>query len=134
MRNLSRKLKRDGYDVSHRTVRIMLHDKGYSLKNNKKSNEGKSDPDRDERFRHIYHTAMDFMKENQPVISVDMKKKELIGNFKNNGKEWKPEGDYDHFSVYDFPADADGKAIPYGVYDVKRNEGWVNVGLEHDTA
>ena len=134
LRNLSRELKRDGYDISHRTVRIMLHDMGYSLKSNKKSNEGKSDPDRDEQFRHIDDTAMEFMKENQPVISVDTKKKELSGNFKNNGKEWKPEGDYDHVNVYDFPADADGKAVPYGVYDAKRNEGWVNVGIDHDTA
>ena len=134
LRNLSKELKTNGYDISHRTVRIMLHDMGYSLKSNKKSNEGKSDPDRDEQFRHIDDTAMEFMKENQPVISVDTKKKELIGNFKNNGKEWKPEGDYDHVNVYDFPADADGKAVPYGVYDVKRNEGWVNVGIDHDTA
>ena len=134
LRNLSKELKTNGYDISHRTVRIMLHDMGYSLKSNKKSNEGKSEPDRDEQFRHISDTASEFMKENQPAISVDTKKKELIGNFKNNGKEWKPKGEYDHVNVYDFPADADGKAVPYGVYDVKRNEGWVNVGIDHDTA
>ncbi len=133
LRNLSKELKRGGYDISHRTVSIMLHYIGYSLKSNKKSNEGKSEPDRDEQFRHISDTAMEFMKENQPVISMDTKKKELIGDFKNNGKEWKPEGDYD-VNVYDFPADADGKAAPYGVYDVKRNEVWVNVGIDHDTA
>ena len=87
IRNLSKELKRNGYHVSHRTVSITLHDMGYSLKNNKKSNEGRSEPDRDEQFRHISYTAMEFMKENQPVISVYTKKKELIGNFKNNGKE-----------------------------------------------
>lgn len=134
LRNLSKELKRDGYDISHRTVGIMLHDMGYSLKSNKKSNEGKSEPDRNEQFEHINNKAIEFMKENQPVISVDTKKKELIGNFKNNGREWKPDGEYDHVNVYDFPADADGKAVPYGVYDVKKNEGWVNVGIEHDTA
>ena len=84
LRNLSRELKRNGYDLSHRTVRIMLHYMGYSVKNNKKSNEGKGEPDRDEQFRHIDNTAMEFMKENQPIISVDTKKMELIGNFKNN--------------------------------------------------
>ena len=134
LRNLSKELKRNGYHVSYRTVSIMLHDMGYSLKSNKKSNEGRSEPDRDEQFRYISDTAMEFMKENQPVISVDTKKKELIGNFKNNGKEWKPEGEYDHVNVYDFPADADGKAVPYGVYDMKRNGGWVNVGIDYDTA
>lgn len=134
LRNLSSELKRGGYDVSYRTVRIMLLDMGYSLKSNKKSNEGKSEPDRNEQFEYINNRAIEFMKEDQPVISVDTKKKELIGNFRNNGKEWKPKGDYDHVNVYDFPADADGKAVPYGVYDVKRNEGWVNVGIDHDTA
>ncbi len=134
LRNLSRELKKYGYNISYRTVRFMLRDMGYSLKSNRKSNEGKSEPDRNEQFEHINNKAMEFMKEDQPVISVDTKKKELIGNFKNNGREWKPDGEYDHVNVYDFPADADGKAVPYGVYDVKRNEGWVNVGIDHDTA
>ena len=134
LRNLSKELKRDGYGISHRTVGIMLRNMGYSLKSNRKKDEGKSEPDRNEQFGHINNRATEFMKEDQPVISVDTKKKELIGNFKNNGREWKPGGEYDHVNVYDFPADADGKAVPYGVYDVKRNEGWVNVGIEHDTA
>lgn len=134
LRNLSKELKRDRYGISHRTVGIMLHDMGYSLKSNKKSNEGKSEPDRNEQFEHINNKATEFTKEDQPVTSVDTKKKELIGNFKNNGREWKPDGEYDHVNVYDFPADAEGKAVPYGVYDVKRNGGWINVGIDHDTA
>ena len=134
LRRLSAELKKEGYDISYRTVRIILRDMGYILKSNRKTSEGKSDPDRDEQFKHINDKVTEFLKENQPVISIDTKKKELIGNFKNNGKEWKAPGEYDEVNVYDFMQFAVGKAVPYGIYDMKLNEGYVNVGIDHDTA
>ena len=100
----------------------------------KGTREGKNHPDRNEQFLHINDAAIAFMEHNDPVISVDTKKKELVGNFRNNGKEWKPPGEVDEVNVYDFFSDAEGRAIPYGVYDIKANEGWVNVGVDHDTA
>ena len=114
LRKLSNELKKEGYDVSYRIVRILLHDMGYNLKGNKKVDEGSSHPDRDQQFEHINASAEKFMEENQPVISVDTKKKELIGNFKNNGREWKAKGEYDGVNVYDFMQLAEGKVIPYG--------------------
>ena len=134
LRKLSKELKKEGYDVSYRIVRILLRDMGYNLKGNKKVNEGKSHLDRDLQFEHINTNAKKFIEENQPVISIDTKKKELVGNFKNNGKEWKPKGEYDEVNVYDFMQLAEGKAIPYGIYDLKLNEGYVNAGIDHDTA
>ena len=134
LRKLSNELKKEGYDVSYRIVRILLHDMGYNLKGNKKVDEGKSHPDRDQQFEHINASAEKFMEENQPVISVDTKKKELIGNFKNNGREWKAKGEYDGVNVYDFLQLSEGRAAPYGIYDMKLNEGYVNVGIDHDTA
>ncbi len=134
LRKLSAELKSEGYDISYRTVRILLLEMDYSLKSNRKMDEGKSHPDRNEQFEHINKKATEFMKDNQPVISVDTKKKELIGNFKNAGKEWKPKGEYDEVNVYDFMQLAEGKAVPYGIYDMRLNEGYVNVGIDHDTA
>ncbi|OWP57074.1 MAG: hypothetical protein B2I17_02630 [Thermoplasmatales archaeon B_DKE] len=104
------------------------------MKGNRKTREEKNNPDRNEQFQHISDTATSFMTANDPVISVDAKKKELIGNFKNNGKEWKPPGEVDEVNVYDFLSDAEGRATPYGIYDIKANEGYVNVGIDHDTA
>ena len=134
LRKLSSELKEKGYDVSHVLVEKLLHDMKYNLKSNRKMNEGKSHADRNLQFEHINSRAIEFMKESQPVISIDTKKKELIGNFKNNGKEWKPKGEYDEVNVYDFIQLAVGKAVPYGIYDMKLNEGYVNVGIDHDTA
>ena len=134
LRRLSSELKQKGYDVSHVLVEKLLHEMEYNLKSNRKTDEGKNHPDRNLQFEHINSRAIEFMKENQPVISVDTKKKELIGNFKNNGREWKPKGEYDEVNVYDFMQLAEGKAVPYGIYDMKLNEGYVNVGIDHDTA
>ncbi len=134
LRKLSEELKREGYDISYRTVRVLLREMDYSLKSNRKMNEGKSHADRDLQFEHINTRAAEFMNENQPVISVDTKKKELIGNFKNDGREWKHPGEVDEVNVYDFMQLAEGKAVPYGIYDMKLNEGYVNVGIDHDTA
>jgi hypothetical protein len=106
---------------------------GYSLQSVRKSREGLSHPDRNAQFEHINATTEDFQRRNQPVISVDTKKKELVGDFKNAGREWQPKGMPEKVQVHDFPDDAVGKAIPYGVYDMTRNEAWVSVGQDHDT-
>lgn len=106
----------------------------FSLKANKKNIEGVAHPDRDAQFQHIKAACESFEKNGNPIISVDCKKKELIGNFKNNGKEWQPKGKNTVVSVYDFKSLSDGKACPYGVYDIIRNTGFVNVGVDHDTA
>ena len=134
LRHLSSEMKKLGYEISYVTVGNILHDMDFNLKGNKKTREGKSHPDRNEQFQHINDKAIEFMESDQPVISVDTKKKELIGNFRNAGKEWKPPGEIDHVNVYDFLSDAEGKAIPYGIYDIKNNEGWVSIGIDHDTA
>jgi hypothetical protein len=99
----------------------------------RKSHEGDNHPDRNEQFEHINKTAASFLRRKQPVISVDTKKKELVGDFKNNGREWQPRAKPEQALVHDFPQDAIGKAIPYGVYDMARNEAWVSVGRDHDT-
>ncbi len=111
----------------------LLHELGYSLQSPQKSQEGESHPDRNAQFEHINATAADDLRRKQPVISVDTKKKELIGNFRNVGREWQPKATPDKVLVHDFPGDAIGKAIPYGVYDMARNEAWVSVGRDHDT-
>ena len=103
------------------------------LQSARKRQEGASHPDRNAQFEHINATADSFFAEGQPVISVDTKKKELVGNFKNGGREWQPKGTPPAVLVHDFPTDAEGKAIPYGVYDMARNEAWVSVGRDHDT-
>ena len=134
LRNLSEAMEKNGSRIGYVTVGNLLHDMKYNLKGNRKTREGKSNPDRNEQFQHINDTAIRFMENNNPVISVDTKKKEIIGNFKNNGKEWKPPGEVDEVNVYDFLTDAEGKAIPYGIYDIKANEGWVNIGIDRDTS
>lgn len=134
LRRISEEMGNTGYAVSHAKVGNLLHDMGFRLKGNRKTREGRSHPDRNEQFKHINDRAIEFMGNNEPVISVDAKKKELIGNFRNSGKEWKPPGEVDEVNVYDFLSDAEGKANPYGVYDLKNNEGWVSIGIDHDTA
>jgi transposase len=125
---LAAALSNDGWQVSSTTVGRLLHELGYSLQSVRKSREGDSHPDRNEQFEHINTTAAAFLSGKQPVISVDTKKKELVGDFKNAGREWQPQAAPEKVLVHDFPGDAIGKAIPYGVYDMARNEAWVNVG------
>lgn len=132
--NLAATLTTAGHPVSQRAVCSLLHEQKYSLQSNRKTNEGMNQPDRDAQFHHINESAKIMLKKNQPVISVDTKKKELIGNFKNNGPEWRPKGKPQEVNTHDFPDPILGKVAPYGVYDLGRNEGWVNVGIDHDTA
>jgi hypothetical protein len=127
-------LREQGHTVAETTVRRLLQAHDYTLQANKKAHEGADAPDRDGQFTHIKEVCARFEVEGSPIISVDCKKKELIGNFKNNGREWQPQGQPVTVQVYDFLSLADGKAIPYGVYDVLRNTGFVNVGQDHDTA
>ena len=130
---LTAALSKAGWRVSSTTVSRLLHELGYSLQAVRKSQEVRSHPDRNGQFEHINTKADDFMQRSQPVVSVDTKKKELVGDFKNGGREWHPEGRPEKSRVHDFPQDAMGKAIPYGIYDMGRNEAWVNVGRDHDT-
>ena len=126
-------LTQQGWRVSSTTVGRLLRQLGYRLQSARKRQEGASHPDRNAQFEHINATADGFLAAGQPVISVDTKKKELVGNFKNGGREWQPKGTPPAVLVHDFPTDAEGKAIPYGVYDMARNEAWVSVGWDHDT-
>ena len=131
---LAAELKEKGHSIGPRSVANLLHQLGYSLQSNRKLVEGtKQHPDRDAQFRHINETAQDLQDRGQPVISVDTKKKELVGNFKNGGQEWRPKGDPEAVQVHDFQTE-EGKVSPYGVYDLTRNEAFVNVGTDHDTA
>ena len=130
---LTAALTTQGWHVSSTTVGRLLNDLGYRLRSVRKSREGTSHPDRNAQFEYINGTAAAFLKRQQPVISVDTKKKELVGDFKNAGREWQPTGTPELVRVHDFPGDAVGKAIPYGVYDMARNEAWVSVGRDHDT-
>ena len=130
---LATALAKQGWTISSTTVGHLLHKLGYSLQSVRKSREGAAHPDRNEQFAHINATATSFLRRKQPVISVDTKKKELVGEFKNGGREWQPKATPDKALVHDFPQDAMGKAIPYGVYDMARNEAWVSVGRDHDT-
>jgi hypothetical protein len=123
-----------GHPVSEDTIQRRLRELDYSLPANKKDKEGESHADRDRQFRYINQTAKRFLKRKEPVISVDTKKKEKVGNFKNNGRKWHKKGQAPKVNVHDFPSLAEGTAIPYGAYDVHRNEGMVNVGMTHDTA
>ena len=134
LRKLSEEMNRMGYRISHMTVGKLLKKLGYTLQSNKKSHEGGCVPDRDAQFEHINDAVEQFMGESQPIISVDAKKKELVGEFKNNGREYRPTGDPEEVNVYDFIDKKLGKATPYGVYDLNRNEGFVSVGISHDTA
>jgi hypothetical protein len=133
LRKLTTELKNLGHSVGHVTVGKLLEKLGFTLQSNKKSHEGGDRPGRDEQFTHIAQTAQAFMAMEQPVISVDAKKKELVGNFKNNGREYHPSGEAEQVEVYDF-INENGKATPYGIYDIGANEGFVNVGISHDTA
>lgn len=127
-------LEESGHTLKKSALARLLGGEGFSLKANKKNIEGVSHPDRDLQFRHIKEVCETFEKSGDPIISVDCKKKELIGNFKNNGKEWQAKGNNTVVNVYDFMSLGDGKAAPYGVYDVVHNTGFVNVGIDHDTA
>jgi len=131
---LAAELCMKGFTIDADTVGTILKAQGYSLQALHKTLEGGSHPDRDAQFQHIAAEVSLFQAAGQPVISVDCKKKELVGNFKNAGREWQPKGHPDTVNVYDFASDALFKAIPYGVYDVTRNEGWVCVGIDHETA
>ena len=130
---LSAALTTQGWRVSSTTVGHLLHALGYRLQALRKTQEGTSHPDRNAQFEHINAAAAAFLHQQPPVISVDTKKKELVGDFKNAGREWQPTGTPEPVRVHDFPSDAVGKAIPYGVYDMARNEAWVSVGRDHDT-
>ena len=131
---LRKALTRLGHTIGETAIRGMLHEMGFSLKATKKSIEGGSHADRDAQFQHINRTGKAFEAKGQPVISVDCKKKELIGNFKNGGREWQAKGQETTVNVYDYLSIADGKAIPYGIYDLVHNSGFVNVGIDHETA
>jgi hypothetical protein len=131
---LAEELTRQGHPASPSTVGRLLRAAGYSLQSNRKTKEGGSHPDRDAQFEHINATVKAFQRRGQPVISVDAKKKELVGGFKNGGREWRPSGEPEEVRVHDFMDKELGKAIPYGVYDVTGNLGWVSVGVDHDTA
>ena len=131
---LATELLRQGHRVSDRTVAALLKGERYSLQANRKTKEGSSHPDRDAQFGYINQQAVAALKEGRPVVSVDTKKKELVGEYKNSGQEWQPQGKPQTVNVHDFPDKKLGKAIPYGVYDLANNEGWVSVGTNHDTA
>jgi len=133
-RRLATELQAMGHAVGARTVAQILQGLHYSLQAQRKTKEGTSSPDRNTQFAHINARTKAFQDHRQPVISIDTKKKELVGDFKNGGQEWQPMGQPEHVRVYDFPDKQLGKAIPYGVYDVTTNTGWVSVGTDHDTA
>lgn len=133
-RKICKALKDKGHKISHETTGKTLKSLGYSIQQNKKTDEGGKHQDRDAQFLHINNTATIFLSNHDPVISVDCKKKELIGNYKNKGGEWLPAKEATKVKVYDFVDKELGKAIPYGVYDIAQNEGFVNVGISHDTA
>src|SRR5438270_3153740 len=133
-RQLAEALKLQGHTVSHQTVALLLDELGYSLQANRKTREGSLHPDRNAQFEFINSRVIAFQKARQPVSSVDTKKKENLGDFKNCGQEWQPEGRPEEVRAKDFPDKRLGKAIPYGVYDLTCNQGWVSVGIDHDTA
>jgi hypothetical protein len=131
---LAGELTRQNHPVTDRTVATLLKEAGYSLQANRKTREGNQHPDRNAQFEHINQQVLTFHRQRQPVISVDTKKKELVGDFRNVGREWQPQGTPQEVRVHDFKDKQLGKAIPYGVYDLASNEGWVSVGITHDTA
>jgi transposase len=133
-RQLAAALTQQGYSISHPTVATLLHALGYSLQANVKTLEGTSHPDRDQQFQYINAHVKQYLKHHRPVISVDTKKKELVGSYKNPGQTWRRQGDPQLVNVHDFPDKQRGKAIPYGVYDIGQNLGWVNVGCDNATA
>jgi transposase len=133
-RQLADALTKMGHSISHSAVAKLLRSLGYSLQGTRKKMEGDQHPDRNDQFRYINTLASEFLTSGDPVISVDTKKKELVGQFSRAGKEWHPQGKPVEVSTYDFPNQADGKAIPYGVYDLVENNAWVSVGIDHDTS
>jgi hypothetical protein len=133
-RNLAEALSRHGHRVSYQTVALLLHDLGYSLQALRKTRPSGSHPDRDAQFRHINRQVIAFQGRGKPVVSVDTKKKELVGDFKTAGREWQPAGRPGEARIYDFEDKRLGKVIPRGVYDLTWDEGWVSVGVDHDTA
>lgn len=133
LRLISDELAEKGHTISYRSVGTMLSELGFSLQSNRKTHDGESHEDRNAQFLHIYNRCNEFMQENQPVISVDAKKKELIGNLKNNGKTWRQKNDPVKVNVYDFPS-LHEKAIPYGIFDLGNNQGWIHIGIDRDTA
>lgn len=133
IRKLARELQAKQHQIGTTKVGELLHDLHYSLQSNRKTREGGSHPDRNAQFEYIYHLTQDFQQRGQPVISVDAKKKEVIGQFKNAGQEWLPQGVPAEVEVYEFLCRANGKGIPSGVYDQTANQGWVSVGTDHDT-
>jgi transposase len=134
MSKLKEALKEQGHSIGATAIRELVKGMGYSLKANRKGIEGTVHVDRDAQFQQINHTGKAFEAAGKPMISVDCKKKELIGNFKNNGREWQAKGQDTTVNVYDYRSIADGKAVPYGIYDVVHNSGFVNVGVDHETA
>jgi hypothetical protein len=133
-RRLAEELTRKNHRVGPRTVALLLHSAGYSLQANRKTREGLAHPDRNAQFEYINASVARSLLHDQPAISVDTKKKELVGDFKNGGREWRPQGKPEEVRVHDFLDKTLGKAIPYGVYDMVNNQGWVSVGIDHDTA
>jgi hypothetical protein len=134
VRRLAVELQAQRFQIGHQKVADLLHDLHYSLQGNRKQREGSQHPDRNAQFEHIAATVADFQARCQPVISVDTKKKELVGDFKNPGREWRPQGQPERVRVHDLADKKLGKAIPYGIYDLTANLGWVSVGIDHDTA
>jgi hypothetical protein len=131
---LAEELTRQGHAVSPRTVAMLLHAAHYSLQSNRKTREGASHPDRNAQFEYINARVREFQDRTQPAVSVDTKKKELVGDFKNAGQTWRPRGEPEEVRLHDFKDEELGKAIPHGVYDLIHNQGWVSVGIDHDTA
>jgi hypothetical protein len=136
VRKLAEELRREGHAVSYQTVAELLHEMDYSLQANRKTLEGSQHADRNQQFEYINRKARRYLKQGEPVISVDTKKKELVGDFRNSGREWQPQGEPEQVRVHDFEIRQPdkGKVAPYGVYDLGRNTGWVSVGVDHDTA
>jgi len=134
LRKLAEELRQMGHQTSHQMVGRMLHDLGYSLQANSKTLEGTNHPDRNAQFEYLNRKVKRQLQQHQPVISVDTKKKELVGDFKNNGRELRPQGDPEKVRVHDFVIPELGRANPYGIYDIAHNTGWVSVGVDHDTA
>lgn len=134
LRNIESALRKSGTEVSHRVIGDALKERGFSLQANRKTYEGKGHKDRNAQFEYISRKVDAYQSENQPVISVDAKKRELVGNYKNGGTEWCAKDSASQVNAYDFLSDSEGVAIPYGVYDLSENKGWVNVGITKDTA
>lgn len=134
VRNLAKELKKKNHKTSHRMVAELLHEMKYCLQANRKTREGANHPDRNSQFENIARKVKKQQKRGDPVISVDAKKKELVGNFKNPGREWRRQGDPEEVRIHDFMIKKLGKVCPYGIYDLAKNKGWVSIGIDHDTA